>query len=87
MYYVGIDLGGTNIAVGVCNENYEIIATASRKTNCPRPCEEICADMAKTAEEAVKNAGLTMDDIAAIGIGAPGAVNPETGVIFIKHKN
>ena len=53
MYYVGIDLGGTNIAVGVCNEQYEIIATASAKTNCPRPCEEICADMVKVTEEAV----------------------------------
>ena len=56
MYYVGIDLGGTNIAVGVCNEQYEIIATASAKTNCPRPCEEICADMVKVTEEAVAKA-------------------------------
>ena len=81
MYYIGIDLGGTNIAAGVCNENYEIIATASAKTNCPRPCEEICADMAKVAQEAVKKVGLTMDQIESIGIGAPGSVNPETRVI------
>lgn len=81
MYYVGIDLGGTNIAVGVCNEQYEIIATATAKTNCPRPCAEICADMAKVTEEAVKKAGLTMDQIASIGIGAPGAINPETKTI------
>ena len=81
MYYVGIDLGGTNIAVGVCNEQYEIIATASAKTNCPRPCEEICADMVKVTEEAVAKAGLTMDQIASIGIGAPGAINPDTKTI------
>ena len=81
MYYVGIDLGGTNIAVGVCNEQYEIIATASAKTNCPRPAEEICADMVKVTEEAVAKAGLTMDQIASIGIGAPGAINPETKTV------
>ncbi len=81
MYYVGIDLGGTNIAAGVCNEQYEIVGTATTKTNCPRPCEEICADMARVAEEAVKNAGLTMDQVESIGIGAPGAVDPNAKVI------
>ena len=44
-YYVGIDLGGTNISAGVVNENYEIIAKASIKTNCPRPAVEIAEDM------------------------------------------
>ena len=40
-YYVGIDLGGTNIVAGVVNENYEIISKAQIKTNCPRPAKEI----------------------------------------------
>ena len=44
-YCVGIDLGGTNIAVGVVNENYEIVARAQAKTNCPRPAEDILADI------------------------------------------
>ena len=57
-YYIGIDLGGTNIKAGVVNEEFEIIAKATCKTNLPRPAEEICEDMAKVALEAVKNAGL-----------------------------
>lgn len=36
MYRLGIDLGGTNIVAGVVDENYEIIAKASCKTNVPR---------------------------------------------------
>ena len=44
-YYVGIDLGGTNIVAGVVDEDYNIIAKASTKTNCPRPEKEIAADM------------------------------------------
>ena len=36
-YYIGIDLGGTNIVAGVVNESYEILAKASVKTNLPRP--------------------------------------------------
>ena len=46
-YYIGIDLGGTNIKAGVVNENFEIIAKATTKTLCPRPAKEICDDMAK----------------------------------------
>ena len=33
MYKLGIDLGGTNIVAGVVDENYEIIATAKRKSS------------------------------------------------------
>jgi glucokinase len=46
-YYVGIDLGGTNIVAGVVDEEYNIIAKASTKTNCPRPEKEIADDMAR----------------------------------------
>ena len=38
MYYLGVDVGGTNIAVGVVDENNAIIAKASQKT--PVPCSE-----------------------------------------------
>ena len=80
-YYVGIDLGGTNIVAGVVDEKYNIIAKASTKTNCPRPEKEIAEDMAKMAVEAVKNADLTLDDIEWIGIGTPGIANSSTGII------
>jgi len=80
-YYVGIDLGGTNIVAGVVDENYNIIATAKTKTNCPRPEKTIADDMAKMALEAVKNAKLTIDDIEWIGIGTPGIANSKTGII------
>ncbi|MBP3798625.1 MAG: ROK family glucokinase [Ruminococcus sp.] len=80
-YYIGIDLGGTNIKAGVVSEEFEIVAKASCKTDLPRPGEEICADMAKVALQAVKDAGLTLDDIEAVGIGTPGIANSESGVI------
>lgn len=80
-YYVGIDLGGTNIVAGVVDEAYNIIAKASTKTNCPRPEKEIADDMARMALEAVKNANLTIDQIEWIGVGTPGIANSETGII------
>lgn len=81
MYRLGIDLGGTNIVAGVVDEEYNIVAKASCKTDVPRPEKEICDSMAEVALEAIKNANITIDDVESIGIGVPGAVNPETGVI------
>ena len=80
-YYVGIDLGGTNIVAGLVDGDYNIIAKASTKTNCPRPEKEIAEDMAKMAVQAVENAKLTMDDIEWIGIGTPGIANSATGIV------
>lgn len=80
-YYVGIDLGGTNIVAGVVDEQYNILAKASTKTNCPRPDREIARDMAKMAIQAVENAKLTMDQIEWIGIGTPGIANSRDGII------
>ena len=80
-YRVGIDLGGTNIVAGVVDDEYNIIAKAACKTNVPRPETEICDSMAAIVKEAVKKAKLKMDDIDYIGIGVPGAVNPETRII------
>lgn len=80
-YYIGIDLGGTNIKAGVVNENYEIIAKASTKTLCPRPAKEIADDMAKVSVEACENAGIGIDEIEWIGIGTPGIADNINGTI------
>lgn len=78
---IGIDLGGTNIAVGVVNDRFEIVGTAKCKTAMPRPAEAIVDDMAATARAAVKAAGLTMADIESVGVGCPGTCNGDTGMV------
>ncbi len=80
-YYIGIDLGGTNIAAGVVDSEFRIISKASTPTNRPRSCEEICKDMALTAKKAAEEAGLKLADIQSVGVGSPGTVNSDTGVI------
>lgn len=85
MHHLGIDLGGTNIAVGVVDENYNIVGRGNKKTNSPRPANEICDDMAAAALMAIEDAGLTIDDIDTIGIGSPGSINPYTGMIAVSN--
>lgn len=80
-YYIGIDLGGTNIKAGVVDEEFKIIGKASVKTNCPRPAEEICADMARVSEMACSDAGISVNDVEWIGVGTPGIADNKNGVI------
>lgn len=84
-YYVGIDLGGTNIVAGVVDETYKILSKASVKTNMPRPSEKIMDDMVSVTHQAVKEAGLNMDQIECVGIGSPGIADIETG--YIEYAN
>lgn len=81
MYRIGIDLGGTNIVAGVVDDEYRILASAKCKTRIPRPAEEVLMDMARMAREATERAGLTMEDIAYVGVGSPGTCNVETGIL------
>ena len=63
MYYIGIDLGGTNIAAGIVNENGEIIIKDSVPTLKERPTDEIVEDMAGLCRTLCDNSGISMDDI------------------------
>ncbi len=82
MYRIGVDLGGTNIAVGVINENYEIIGKAKTKTNAIRLAEEIFDDIVKCVLLAAEDAKISMDEVASIGIGTPGSCDKTNGVII-----
>ena len=82
-YYVGIDLGGTDIKVGVIREDYSIAAKHVVPTLSHRPVEEVIADMAAAGKAAVKKAGISENDIKHIGVGVPGAVNSRTNIIIM----
>lgn len=75
MYYVGIDLGGTNIAAGLVNEHYKLVDKISKSTNAKDGVEQIVERIAQAAKEVVEKCGVSMDDVACIGIGSPGVVD------------
>lgn len=81
MYRIGVDLGGTNIATGVIDENYKIIGRGKVKTRAPRPAEAIFDSIKEAVDMAVVNAGISYDEITSVGIGTPGSVNKDTGAI------
>lgn len=79
--YIGIDLGGTNIAAGVVDENGKILVQDSTPTMNERNYTEIVKDMAMLCKKIIKEAGLSEKDIEAIGIGSPGSIDNEHGVV------
>ena len=81
MYRIGIDLGGTNIAVGIVNEAFEIVCKASIPTGAERPADEIAADMAALCHSVCEQAGIDPSEIASVGIASPGIANHDEGVI------
>ena len=81
MYILGIDLGGTNIAIGLCNENLEIIDKDSVPTKAERPGEEIVRDMAALCSTLVERNNLTAKDILRVGIAAPGSIDDVNGIV------
>ena len=80
-YYMGIDLGGTNIKAGVVDDAFRIIGRAKAKTGIPRPAEEVMDAMAECAKVAAADAGVPWEQIRQVGIGVPGTANEETGVV------
>lgn len=81
MYYLGIDLGGTNIAAGIVDENHKILLKGSVPTLAHRDGKLIIQDMANLCKKLIKDMGITLDDIAYAGIASPGTANSETGIV------
>jgi len=81
MYYIGVDLGGTNIAVGLVDKDGKIIKKKSVKTGADRPFEEIMKDMADCVLDLLKECNISVDEIESIGIGSPGALNTKDGIL------
>ncbi len=80
MYTIGIDLGGTNIAVGLVDEKYNIVARDSVPTQIDRDYDEIIKDMGEVSIKLLKDNNVSLDEIKYVGIGAPGVLDNENGI-------
>ena len=81
MYTIGIDLGGTNIAVGLCDKELNMIDKGSVPTLANRSGELIIKDMARLTEKIISRNKLTLKDIEYVGIASPGSCDTERGVV------
>ena len=80
-YYLGVDIGGTGVKVGVVDENGTILAKGSIPTGAERPYTEVVRDIAGLCKDVVREGGFTMDQIESIGTGIPGIQDPRTCIV------
>lgn len=81
MYRVGIDLGGTNIKVGLVDEHQTLIEEAFAPTRAERPAEEVIADIAALIHELVEKQAIDPEQIAGIGVGCAGLIDAKNGTV------
>ncbi|MEI8199654.1 MAG: ROK family protein [Eubacteriales bacterium] len=81
-YYVGVDVGGTKTAFGLFDENHEIITRYEQPTITDGSCEDICQAVADGIFKLTGSSGLSISDIAGVGLAFPSFINFETGRII-----
>ena len=81
MFRIGVDLGGTNIAAGLVDENYQIVCKKSVPTGADRAPELIVDDMAKLCLALCEEQGIKVSDLDGVGIATPGIANDDNGMV------
>ena len=85
MYRIGIDLGGTNIAVGIVDDEYRILGEAQAPTPVRDGAGAVMGQIARCTAEACAAAGIALSDCAGAGLGAPGTCDTARGFVRNAH--
>jgi glucokinase len=79
---VGIDLGGTNMQIGVVDADGGIVGRSRKKTQALEGRAKVIDRIVEGVNGACEQAGMTVKQLGGLGIGAPGAVDPVRGVVL-----
>jgi len=81
-YLIGVDFGGTKIYTGVFTANLTCLGRARVSTKASRGAAAVIERIARCVHEAVDECDLKISQVKGAGIGAPGAVDAESGVVI-----
>lgn len=79
---VGIDLGGTNMQIGVVDAANRVLGRVKLKTKADKGGDAVVERMAQGVRDAVEQAGVTLADVAGMGVGCPGAIDLAKGIVI-----
>jgi glucokinase len=80
-YFIGVDIGGTNIKIGLVNEQGKPLAQHSFPTQSNTGPQAVVDAIASEVKLLAKQAGVAMSDIAGVGIGSPGPLDLNKGIV------
>jgi glucokinase len=81
-YVMGVDLGGTKILAGVFTDKLECLGRSKKSTKSQRGADKVVERIATCVADAIDECDLQAKQIRGIGIGAPGACDPDTGTVL-----
>ncbi|MBS0263719.1 MAG: ROK family protein [Planctomycetes bacterium] len=80
-YYVGIDVGGTNIKAGVVDDDGRSLSHLSVTTEATRGPQIGLENIARAAEAAIAQSGLSHADLRGVGLATPGTMDIPKGLL------
>lgn len=81
--FIGIDLGGTNIKVGLVTGEGSIVDQSSCRTEVERGFQHVIGQMAEAVRSLCARNGVSTDDVRAVGVGCPGPVDVKAGLVVV----
>src|SRR6056297_1712345 len=81
-YYIGIDIGGTKILSALADSEGNIINKAQNPTEADKGEEVIIANIKDSINRVIKNSKITKDKVRRIGVGSPGPLDLNNGIII-----
>ncbi|MBQ7374215.1 MAG: ROK family protein [Clostridia bacterium] len=81
-YYIGIDLGGTFIKGGICDDLGNLIATDKIPTETEKGEEKVMDNISTLALSLLDKVGLLVSDVEGLGMGVPGMIDSRKGVVI-----
>lgn len=81
-FFVGVDVGGTTIKVGLVDDNGQPMSKCVVPTEAKQPPEVGMANLERCVRDAVQQAGLTMADVHSVGLATPGTMDIRAGKLL-----
>jgi glucokinase len=81
--YIGVDLGGTAVKVGICNEEGQLLHTYEGPTEVDKGADTIVANIEKYVRRVVEESPFAWEQVAGVGAGVAGFTNVREGIIIL----
>ncbi|WP_168122692.1 ROK family protein [Paenibacillus sp. HB172176] len=82
-YVIGVDVGGTNIVGGLLDSEGHVLAKKKDSTEAIKGSAHVIGKIAGMVNELLAEQGVSKRELIAVGVGTPGWVDPEQGVVLI----
>ena len=81
-YWLGFDLGGTKMMAVVYDHRFKVRSSTRVKTKASEGPHAVLERMLKTIRSAVEEAGVGIEELSGIGVGCPGPLDLDRGVVL-----